>query len=127
VEDLIQLIIVNAQSTKVFNSKNIIIQSFIKSVHTQNQNVIPKENYVQFPIGNASSSNNSNIPGHILNYAKHLKNTNSNDTPKNNDDTTNTNYLIKQFSMFITDFNSVINPLISLLTTVINKIILKNH
>jgi len=57
--------------------------SIIKPAHTQNQNIISKENYGQVPIGNASFSNNSNMPGDTTNYATALKNSNSNDIPKN--------------------------------------------
>jgi len=56
------------QQRKYYNLK-----LFIKPIHTQNQNVISKENYVQVSIGNASTSNNSNMPGHTKNYANTLK------------------------------------------------------
>lgn len=122
-------LIEDAQPTKATNNKKNINSKLInKPIHTQKTNVkLYKENNVQVPTGNDPSPNCSNKTDHNVNYADVLKNTNQNDTPKyNNDTTTNINDLTKHFSLFISDLKSVINPLISLLTTVINKIILKN-
>lgn len=129
VEDSIQPIIVDAQPTKFSNSeKNVNSKLINKPIHTQKPNDTPyKENNVQVSTGNDPSPNCSNKTDLNVNYADVLKNMNPSDSPKyHNDTTTNINDLAKQFSLFISDLKSVINPLISLLTTVINKIILKN-
>jgi hypothetical protein len=112
------------QQQKNTNSKLIN-----KPSHTQKSNItLYKENNVKVLTGNDPSPNCSNKTDLNANYADVLKNTNQNDTPKHNNDTaTNINDLTKHFSLFISDLKSVINPLISLLTTVINKIILKNY
>jgi len=111
------------QQQKNTNSKLINKPSL-----TQKSNItLYTENNVQVPTGNDPSPIFSNKTDPNVKYADVLKNTNQNDTPKYyNDTATNINDLTKHFTLFISDLKSVINPLISLLTTVINKIILKN-
>lgn len=94
----------------------------LNNVNTVN-NVNNVNNNVQVPIGNTQSPNTKKHSS----YAYVTQHHNSENNTQNHMTTnTDSNDLTKQFSLFLTDLKSVINPLITLLTTVINKILLKN-
>lgn len=90
-----------------------------------NQNNTISETNVQEPTGNTSTYEIHNKPNNTQKtYSKAAQNSHTNNLPQqNNNDSSN---LTNQLSSFISEFKSIINPLITLLTTVINKFLLKN-
>jgi len=98
--------------------------SFTTKLKTNENNTILETN-VQEPIGNTSNYESQNKPNNTRKtYSKAAQNLNTNNQPQhNNNDSLN---LTNQLSSFISELKSIINPLITLLTTVINKVLLKN-
>jgi len=98
--------------------------SFTTKSKTNENNTILETN-VQEPTGNTSKYESQNKPNNTRKtYSKAAQNLNTNNQPQhNNKDSLN---LTNQLSSFISKLKSIINPLITLLTTVINKVLLKN-
>jgi len=98
--------------------------SLTKKLKTDQNNTISETN-VQVPAGNTSKYESQNKPNNTQKtYSKATQNPQTNNQPQhNNNDSLN---LTNQLSSFISELKSIINPLITLLTTVINKFLLKN-
>lgn len=87
------------------------------------------KNIVQEPIGNTSTPENQNYPNHTRKtYSKALQNlhTEKNNQLQNFENNSNSLNLTNQLTSFISELELIINPIITLLTTVINKVLLKN-
>lgn len=94
-----------------------------KAKSNQNNKIL--ETYVQEPTGNTFKYESQNKPNSTLKiYSKATQNLHTNNQPQHiNNDPLN---LTNQLSSFIIELKSIINPLITLLTRVINKVLLKN-
>lgn len=85
------------------------------------------ENIVQEPIGNTSSSENQNYHNHTRKpYSKATQNLHTEKRNNQSQNSENNSYSLNQLASFISELKLIINPLITLLTTVINKVLLKN-
>jgi hypothetical protein len=109
--------IYNKDTRKIKNKINQDFQSDIKLL--SNNNPIPvKEVYCTTPNDNINTNNQP----HTQSYADASRQFNN---TKIHEQTTN--YFSKQLTSFLDDFKLIINPLISLLTTIINKLLIKNN
>ena len=101
--------------------------SQIKQNNFSNLNL---ENTVQEPIGNTSSPENQNYQKHTRKtYSEATKNLHTekkNNQSHHSENNSNSLNLTNLLTSFISELKLTINPLITLLTTVINKVLLKN-